>query len=426
MSTTVQSGRDGTRGNLALGALGLGAFVVGTAELVIVGILDLVAKDLKVSVGTAGLLVTAYALGICIGGPLLTVLTVRLGRRVLLGITLAAFIVGNVLALSAVNFGMLVAARVLTGSVHGLFVGVASMVASSLVPPERRGQAVAMVFGGIAVSTVVGVPLGTLIGQSISWQAAFVGIVILAAIALVAVVMLVPPVPAATDSGLRAQAKFAFAPRVLGMLSVGLLLLGGEFAAFTYISSFLQDVTKVSGGAVSGFVLAFGVASAVGAIVGGRFADRNASNTLLVCNVGLVVALVLLKLVGASPIPVIIVLALWGLVGFGLTPAFQLRVIGLAGPGGGLAATLGASAVNAGIAVGAAVGGWAEGSHGAGAVVVTGAIICAVGLPVTWASRFLTPPAAEPLAGSSSGVTVAAADEGAAGLAADSAVLQAD
>ncbi|MCX4751377.1 MFS transporter [Kitasatospora sp. NBC_01287] len=418
MSTTVQPGRARARGNLALGALGLGAFVVGTAELVIVGILDLVAKDLKVSVGTAGLLVTAYALGICIGGPLLTVLTVRLGRRVLLGLTLAAFIVGNVLALSAVNFGMLVLARVITGSVHGLFVGVASMVAANLVTPERRGQAVAMVFGGIAVSTVVGVPLGTLVGQAVSWQAAFVGIVILAAIALVAVVALVPSMPAQTDSGLRDQAKFAFAPRVLAMLAVGLLLLGGEFAAFTYIASFLQDVTKVSGGAVSGFVLAFGVASAIGAIVGGRFADRNASATLLICNVGLVVALVVLKLVGASPIPVIVVLALWGLVGFGLTPAFQLRVISLAGPGGGLAATLGASAVNAGIAAGAAVGGWAQSSHGSGAVVVTGAVVCAVALPATWASRFLTPP--------SQGETVVAAAGPAAALVADSGAVHAD
>ncbi|MFI2206090.1 MFS transporter [Streptomyces sp. NPDC020192] len=376
--------------HLALGALALGAFVIGTAELVIVGILDLVATDLRVGVGTAGLLVTAYALGISLGGPLLTIATLRFSRRRMLLLALAAYVAGNALVIVATGFGLFVLARVVTGSLHGLFIGVASVVAARLVPPEHRGRAMSMVFGGIAVSTVLGVPLGTVIGRELGWQAAFVGIVALGVVAFVATLFLVPPVGEARAAGFSTQARSAFAPRVLAMLGVGLLLLGGQFTAFTYLATYLEKVTGISGSMVSVFLLAYGIASALGTFGGGRLADRGPDAVLLVANVTLILALGVLYLGGSIPVLAAVALAVWGLVGFGLVPSLQLRVVSLAGPGADLAATLGASAVNAGIAVGAFAGGRAEAGHGASATVVTALVICAAALPATWATRYLT------------------------------------
>ena len=396
------------RSNLALATLALGAFVIGTAELVVVGILNLVATDLSVSVSTAGWIVTTYALGISIGGPLLTAVTTRLGRRFLLRASLAVYVIGNVVAVIAADFGLLLVARVLTGTIHGLFVGVASVVAAGLVPAERRGQAISMVFGGIAVSTVLGVPLGTLVGQAFGWQAAFLCIIVLGVVALVLALTLIPPVAAQGSGGAVAQAKAAFAPRVLGTLGVGLLLLGGQFTVFTYLAVYLEDTTGVSGGLVSVFLLVYGIASAVGIAVGGRLADMNPTRTLLAANAVLVLALGALYLFGGSAVLTAILLAVWGLAGFGLVPSFQLRTIGLAGAGGDLAATLGASAVNAGIAGGAVIGGWALANYGVEAVLLTGLIICVVALPATWASGlagYPAQPADEPAADTGSAST---------------------
>lgn len=392
MSTTMQPGAGHPRSTVALAALALGSFVIGTAELVVVGILNLIAGDLSVSVSTAGQLVTAYALGISVGGPIVTALTIRLGRKFLLWLALALYIAGNLAAVISVSFGALVIARVLTGSIHGLFIGVASTVAAALVPAEKRGEAMAMVFGGIAVSTVVGVPLGTLVGQALGWKATFVGIVILGVIALVATLLLVPPVQSPGSSGIGTQAKSAFAPRVIATLAVGFLVLGGQFTALTYLAEYLVAVTGIPGTLISVFLLAYGVASAVGTFFGGKFADKSATKTLVVANILLIVAFAGLYVFGGSPILAAIALALWGLVGFGLVPSLQLRVITLAGPGGDLAATLGASAVNAGIAIGALVGGAVLAATGAHAVVLTALIICAVALPATWAIGLLNVP----------------------------------
>jgi DHA1 family inner membrane transport protein len=396
MSTTMATEASETRSqtNLALGALALGAFVIGTTELVIVGILNLIAKDTGVSVSTAGDLVTAYALGIAIAAPVLTALTTRLGRRFVLRMCLATFVVGNVVAVIAASFGVLLVVRVLTGSMHGLFIGVASVIAAGLVTPERQGRAMSLVFGGLAVSTVVGVPTGTLIAHALGWQAAFVAIAVLGVVALAGTLVFLPNVAGRGSGGVGAQARAALAPRVLAMLAVGMVLLGGQFVAFTYLTPFLGRVTGISGGLVSVFLLVFGVAAAAGMFLGGRAADRDPSKTLLGANALFVAALVALYLVGSSPVLVLLALAAWGVGGIGLLPSFQLRTINLAGAGGDLAATLGASAVNAGIAVGSLIGGAILASHGARAPVLVAVIIGALALPATWATRLLTPPAA--------------------------------
>lgn len=399
MTSSTSTAAIGPRNRIALAVLTLGAFVVGTAELVIVGVLNLVAADMNVSISTAGLLVTSYALGISIGGPLVTLLTIKLGRRLLLWLSILVYVVGNAVAVVATDFGQFAAARAVTGTIHGLFVGVACTVAAALAPPEHRGRAISMIFGGIAVSTVLGVPLGTLIGQSLGWQAAFLGIVALGVVTLALTLTLVPPVRELGSANIGAQARHAFAPRVLGMLAVGLLLMGGQFSAFTYLAEYLSRVTEVDGAWVSAFLLLYGIACAAGAFAGGRFADRHAFATLVTANIVLAGVLVLLYLVGGSPVLVAVCLLVWGLFGFGLVPSFQLRVITLAGEGAELAATLGASAVNAGIALGAAVGGLAMAGGGdVRRVFIVALVICVVALPVTIASRWLRPartPAAE-------------------------------
>ncbi|HMG65131.1 MAG TPA: MFS transporter [Streptosporangiaceae bacterium] len=393
MSLTTSASSPGRRPGLVLASLFLGTFVLGSAELVVVGVLNRIAADLSVSVSTAGTLVTAYALGICVGGPALTAVSIRFGRRGLLLVTLAAYILGNVGLVAAASFGEMLAARAITGSLQGLFIGVAFAIGTSVVPPERMGWAISTVFGGIAVSTAVGVPLGTLIGQEFGWRAAFGSIAALGVIALVALAAMIPPVRNRGVGGMRAQAPHALAPRVLAVLATGFLIMGGEFAALTYLTPFLQQKTGITGSLISVFLLAYGAANAAGTFIGGRAADRNASVTLAVSTVILVAALGLLYLAGSVPALVIVALLVFGLAGFGLVPSLQYRTVSLAGPGGDLASTLPASAVTGGIAVGSLIGGWALAHHGPAAPVLTGAIICAIAIPAAIATMWLRPPA---------------------------------
>jgi DHA1 family inner membrane transport protein len=374
----------------ALLALGLGAFVVGTSELVIVGILDPIAHDTGVSISTAGTLVTAYALGIAVGGPLVTALTARFNRRLMLRLALAAYMIGSLLAVSTASLGLLFVSRAATGTFHGLFIGVATVIAAGLAEPGREGRAISMVFGGIAVSTVVGVPLGTLIGQTLGWHATFGAVVVLAALALALVLAFVPSVEPVGKGEFGDEARSALAPPVLATLGVGFLIIGGQFTALTYLAPFLDRVTDISGGAISAFLLAFGIATAVGAVASGRAADRNAAGTLIAANAALASALGVLYFVGPVPALTALALVAWGLFGFGLvSTALQVRVIGLAGRGGDLAASLGASAANAGIATGALAGGQVVSGLGVRAVALAGAFILLMSLPATVAARSL-------------------------------------
>jgi DHA1 family inner membrane transport protein len=250
------------------------------------------------------------------------------------------------------------------------------------------------VFGGIAVATVVGVPLGTLAGRLLGWRAAFAGVVILGGLALSALMAFVPPVASRASGGIAAQARFALARPVLAMLAFGLVVIGGEFTAFTYLTPYLERVTGVPAGLVSVFLLAYGAAAAAGTFGGGQLADRSPAAAISAATVILAAALGVLLAAGQHPAAVLVALVAWGLAGFGLLPAFQVRVIGLAGRGGDLAATLGASAVNAGIAAGAAAGGWLVAAHGIRGAVAGALACCAVMIPAGAATALLKAPGA--------------------------------
>jgi DHA1 family inner membrane transport protein len=385
-------GRSGRSGTAALAVLAVAAFGVGTAELVVVGILALVARGEHVSDGRAGIVVTAYALGIALAAPAIVAVTTRVPRRTMLLVALGWFALANLGAAASSSLGLLIIARVLAGSAHGVFIGVASVIAAGLVSEDRRGQAISMVFGGLAVATVIGVPAGTLIGQLAGWRVAFLTVAGIVVVALVASALVVPPVAGAGTSDGRRQARFALAPRVLAVLGVGLVLMGGQFTAFTYLTPFLNHVTGVHGATVSAFLLAYGLAAAAGTLVGGRAADHGASRTLLGANVGILVALALLRLGGSSAALVVVALLVWGFSGFAAIPALQLRVLTLAGPGADLALTLGASAVNGGIALGSAIGGVALAADGPNLPVVIALALAAAALPLTWMTRRLRAP----------------------------------
>lgn len=289
------------------------------------------------------------------------------------------------------HYGLFVAARALAGALEGLFIAAAFAAAVSVVPTERAGRAISVVISGVTVSAATGVPLGTFVGQALGWRGSFTAIVVLAGITLIATVALVPSVPT-TGGAAGNQAKYAFAPRVLAVLVLCFLAFASLYAALTYIVPFPEDVTGVSGALISVFLLAYGVATAVGSFGGGRFADQNAGRTLVVASIGSAVCLLALYLVGA--IAFLVALALLGLGAFamGMGPSLQYRVISLAGPGGALAQSLPASAVNLGIAFGSFAGSVAVGSFSTSAAILTGLTIAVIAIPVAWATSFLRPP----------------------------------
>ncbi|NUT91133.1 MAG: MFS transporter [Saccharothrix sp.] len=380
-----------TRANLVLATLFLGMFVLGSGELLVVGVLDLIAADLDVTIPEAGTLVTAYALGLAIGGPVLAAATIKLDRRTVLVGTLALFVAGNVVAVLTDDYGVFVVARVLIGALQGLFIATSFIAGMSVVPPERIGWAIGIIVSGVSVSTALGVPLGTLVGQTLGWRGSFVAVVAITVVVLIATAVLVPSVPPAGGNA-RDQVRHAFAPRVLAVLFLNFTVFATTFAALTYVVPFLQNVTGVSGAVLSVFLLAYGVATAVGSFGGGRFADRSAGRTLVIGSVGIAVSLAALYFVGSIAALVAVALLAWGLFAYGIVPSLQVRVISLAGPGGQLAQSLPVSAANVGIAFGAFVGGVALDRYGPSATVVAGLVFAVITVVVAWATSFLTPP----------------------------------
>lgn len=368
----------------ALAALFLATFVVGSAELVVVGVLSILAGDLAVSEGAAGLTVTAYALGIAVGGPVLTAATIRLPRRSMLRVAFLLYVVGNLAAALSASFVMLVAMRLVTGALHGVFVGVALGVAVAIVPAERMGRAIGLVLGGIAVSTAFGVPLGTLIAQQAGWRAAFVAIVVLGAVAFVAMVQTVPSTTTKGATGLRGQLRDVLTVPVVTVLMCAFLLMGGQFAALTFLTPFLEDVTGLGPSQVALFLLVYGLASAAGTLLGGRAADLNANLTLLSGTALVVVSLGLLRVAGESPVVAAGALVVWGVAGWAVVPALQYRTVSLADGGRDLAATLPVSATTGGIALGSVLGGWGLTRFGSEAPPTVAALACLAVLPLVW------------------------------------------
>lgn len=379
---------------IALLALTLSAFAIGTTEFVIVGLIPTVAADLGVGLPSAGLLVSLYALGVAIGAPVLTALTARVPRKALLLGLMALFTLGNLLAWQAPGYASLVAARMLTGVAHGVFFSIASTIATGLVPREKAAAAIATMFTGLTVALVTGVPLGTFIGQHFGWRETFLAVAGLGAVAFLGSLAFVPrALPHAKPASLAAQARVLAEPRLLLVYAMTAVGYGGSFIPFTFLAAILTDVAGLQAGAVGWVMLAYGVSVAAGNLWGGRLADRRGPIPALRIIFALLAAvLLLLQLAAPHAWLLVAVVLLWGAVAFGNVPGLQVYVVRqaqqVAPDAVDVASALNIAAFNLGIAAAAWLGGEIVARYGLMHTPWIGAVVVLAALGLTeWSGR---------------------------------------
>lgn len=374
---------------LALLALTISAFAIGTTEFVIVGLIPTIAADLGVSVPSAGLLVSLYALGVAVGAPVLTALTGRVPRKALLVGLMALFTLGNLMAWQAPGYGTLVLARVLTGLTHGVFFSVASIIATNLVPREKAASAIATMFSGLTVAFVTGVPLGTFIGQRFGWNATFLVVSLFGLVALIGSLAFVPRgIEQAPPAPLRRQARVLLQPRLLLVYAMTAVGYGGSMIAFTFLAPILQDIAGFGPSMVGALLLIYGASVAVGNVWGGRLADR-AGPVSALKTIFLLLAAVLLVLNFTAPHPWLVVLTVlgWGAVAFGNVPGLQVYVVQqarrFAPEAVDVASGFNIAAFNLGIAGGAWAGGQVIAHLGLGHTPWVAAVVTFAGYGLT-------------------------------------------
>lgn len=383
--------------NLPILALAVGAFGIGVTEFAPMGMLPVIAGDLGVSIPIAGLLISAYAFGVVLGAPLLTLTTGRVPRRTLLIGLMAIFTLGNLLAAVSNSYGMLLAARLITSLNHGAFFGVGAIVAAGLVAKNRQAGAVAAMFMGLTLANVVGVPLATWAGDQIGWRVSFWGIAGLGVLAMIALRLTLPKVAAPTGGNALAELKVLGRGPVLTALALTVIGSSAMFTVFTYITPILQDVTHASIGFVTAMLVTYGVGLTVGNWLGGRFADKSVDRTLMV-TLGSLAAL-LVAFAFAMPFAGVsaVLIFLWGVASFALVPPLQMRVMAAASDAPNLASAVNIGAFNLGNAIGAALGGGVIGAGlGFPAVALAGAAASATGLALLFLIRGSARPQVRP------------------------------
>ncbi|MFQ2345411.1 MULTISPECIES: MFS transporter [Aeromonas] len=350
---------------LALFALTLSAFAIGTTEFVIVGLIPTIAEQLNVSLPSAGLLVSLYALGVAIGAPVLTALTGKVPRKWLLVGLMALFTAGNLLAWQAPGYESLIVARILTGLAHGVFFSVGSTIATGLVAKEKAASAIAIaiMFSGLTIALVTGVPLGTWIGQVFGWRDTFLVVSLLGLVAMVGSLLLIPNnLPKGAASTIREQLSVLTKKPLLLVYAKTALGYGGAFTAFTFLAPILQQVSGFSAGAVSLILLVYGVSVAVGNIWGGKLADKMGPlPALKLLFAGLAMVLLVLTFTAPHPVLAVLTVLVWGAFAFGNVPGLQVLVVKQAEQhtprAVDVASGLNIAAFNVGIALGSVVGG---------------------------------------------------------------------
>ncbi|MCW2413374.1 MULTISPECIES: MFS transporter [unclassified Sphingobium] len=362
-------------------ALAIGAFGIGVTEFAPMGLLPVIAGDLGVSIPTAGLLISAYAFGVMLGAPLMTLTTGRVPRRTLLIALAGIFTLGNLLAAISTGYGMLLAARLVTSLNHGAFFGVGAIVAASLVPPERKAGAVAAMFMGLTIANVVGVPLATWAGEHLGWRMSFWGIAGLGVATIAALRLTLPILPAPQGGNAIAELRVLKRGPVLAALALTVIGSSAMFTVFTYIAPILRAETHASLGFVTAMLVTYGVGLTVGNWLGGIFADRSVDRTLMVTLAGLALVLVAFAVLMPFAAPTAILICLWGVASFALVPPLQVRVMAAAADAPNLASAVNIGAFNLGNAIGAAIGG-AVIAAGLGyrAVALAGAGAAVIGL----------------------------------------------
>ncbi|WP_312734465.1 MFS transporter [Brevundimonas sp.] len=367
--------------NPPLLALAAGAFGIGVTEFAPMGLLPVIATDLGVTIPTAGLLISAYALGVMLGAPLMTLTTGRVPRRALLIGLVAIFTIGNLLSAVADSYGLLLAARVVTSLNHGAFFGVGSIVAAGLVPPNRQAGAVAAMFMGLTIANVVGVPLATWAGDVLGWRASFWGIAAIGVLVMAALRLTLPQLPAPAGGDMAAELRVLGRGPVLAALALTVIGSSAMFTVFTYIAPILREQTHASLGFVTAMLVTYGLGLTVGNWLGGKFADKSVDRTLIVTLAALSVLLIAFAVAMPFAVPTSILVFLWGIASFALVPPLQVRVMTAASDAPNLASSMNIGAFNLGNAIGAAVGGMViAGGLGYPAVSLAGAVAAGLGL----------------------------------------------
>ncbi|WP_342247126.1 MFS transporter [Pseudomonas sp. OTU5201] len=341
----------------ALLVLALSAFAIGTTEFVIMGLLPEVAADLGVSIPGAGWLVTGYALGVAIGAPFMALVTSKLPRKRALLVLMGVFIIGNLLCAIAANYGLLMLARVVTALCHGAFFGIGSVVAASLVPANRKASAVALMFTGLTLANVLGVPLGTALGQVAGWRSTFWAVTLIGVVALIGLWRVLPRQHDEEATDIRAEFAALRGAGLWLALSTTVLFSAAVFCIFTYVAPLLGEVTGVSPRGVTWSLLLIGLGLTLGNVIGGRLADWKLAQTLMGVFVALAVASSALTWTSAALIPTEITLFLWATAAFAAVPALQVNVVNFGSAAPNLVSTLNIGAFNVGNALGAWVGG---------------------------------------------------------------------
>jgi DHA1 family inner membrane transport protein len=368
---------------VSLLALALGGFAIGTTEFASMGVLPEIAGDLHVSIPTAGHAITAYALGVVVGAPTFAILGARLPRKGLLLVLMAAITVANLASSLAPTFGTFVLARFASGFPHGAYFGIGAVVASSLVPRERRARAVAMTMMGLTVANVVGVPLTTLLGQAAGWRSTYLTVVVIGALTLVAVQLFVPRVVVHEDASPRQELSALQRPQVWLTLLVGAVGFGGFFAVYSYIAPTLTEVSGFAEGGVPIALALFGVGMTLGTMVGGRLADWSVLRTLVIAPVATLVVQLVFTVTAHAVVPAAVTLLVLAFTASLSLPAITARLLDVSGDGKALASTLNHSALNVANAIGAWLGGVViAAGFGYTAPAVVGAALSAAGLLV--------------------------------------------
>jgi len=375
---------------LAIAALAIGGFAIGTTEFVTMGLLPDVASGVGVSVPTGGHLISAYALGVVVGAPVIAALGAKLPRRLLVLGLMGLFVVGNALTALAPGYGMLLLARFVAGLPHGAYFGAASLIAASLVRPEVRGRAVSSVMLGLAVANIVGVPGATWLGQALGWRAAYWAVVGIGALTIVCVLAVVPRIRARAEASIRSELGALRRPQVLLTMLAGVVGFGGMFALYSYIAPLVTDVAGASSGLVPVVLLVFGVGMLLGTTLGGRLADRALFPSLIGAVLAMGIALGLVTISASTVwtlVPVVFLVAATSSV---LVVCLQLRLMRVAGEAQMLGAALNHSALNLANALGAWLGGLViAAGHGYTAPSAVGAGLAVLGLAVFGASALL-------------------------------------
>ncbi|WP_434771456.1 MFS transporter [Pseudomonas entomophila] len=367
--------------NPPLLALATGAFGIGVTEFAPMGMLPGIAADLGVSIPAAGLLISAYALGVLIGAPLMTLTTGRIPRRYLLIGLMAIFTLGNVMSALATDYTSLLIARVVTSLNHGAFFGVGALVAASVVAPDKRAGAVAAMFMGLTLATIGGVPLATWFGELLGWRQAFWGISGLGVLTMAALWFALPNVALPPSDGVLAELRVLGRGPVLAALALTVVGSGAMFTVFTYIAPILTRETQASTLFVTAMLVLFGIGLTLGNLWGGKAADRSIDRTLIASLSVLIVVLLAFTVLMRWPLPAAVAILVWGIASFALVPPLQMRVMEAAKDAPNLASAVNIGAFNLGNAVGAALGGAViKAGWGYPAISLAGAGVAALGL----------------------------------------------